>query len=48
LKTQQLTLVRILRAIHEIARNRKPKLQLLGNRGVKVKTIRRVEEDPLF
>jgi hypothetical protein len=38
----------MLRAILEIARNRKPKPQFLGIRGVKVKTIRRVEENPLF
>jgi hypothetical protein len=38
----------MLRVIREIARNRKPKSQLLGSRGVKVKTIRRVEENPLF
>jgi hypothetical protein len=36
------------RKILEIARNRIPKPQFLGSRGVKVKTIRRVEENPLF
>jgi hypothetical protein len=38
----------MLRAIREIARNRKPKLQFLGSGGVKVKAIRIVEENPLF
>jgi hypothetical protein len=36
------------REILEIARTRKPKPQLLGSRGVKVKSIRKVEENPLF
>jgi hypothetical protein len=38
----------MLRVIREIARNIKPKPQLLGSRGVKVKIIRRVEAKPLF
>jgi hypothetical protein len=37
----------MLRAILEIARNRKPK-PFLGSRGVNEKHIRRVEENPLF
>jgi hypothetical protein len=44
----RLTLERILRAILGIAKSRKTKPQLLGIRGVKVKTIRRVVEKPLF
>jgi hypothetical protein len=36
------------RAILEIARNRKPKPQILVSRGVRVKAIRRVEENPIF
>jgi hypothetical protein len=35
-------------AILEIERNRKPKPQLLGIRGVKVKTIRKVEKNPIL
>jgi hypothetical protein len=44
----RLTPERILREILGIAKSRKPKPQLLGRRGVKVKIIRRVEEKPLF
>jgi hypothetical protein len=44
----QLTLVRMQREIIEIARNRKPKPKFLQIRGVKVKTIRRVEKNPLL
>jgi hypothetical protein len=38
----------MLRVTHEIARNKKPKTQFLGSKGLKVKTIRNVEENPLF
>jgi hypothetical protein len=37
-----------MKLIKGIARNRKPKAQFLGSRGVKVKTIIRVEENPPF